>query len=50
MFLVVAGVVLAAIGGTGQTMAGMPLWKFLLSLGIGAWILYNIPNILRQFG
>lgn len=49
MFLVVAGVGLAATGTTGLTMYGMPLWKFLLQLGIGAWVLYNIPNILRQF-
>jgi len=49
MFLVVAGVGLAYTGPTGLRVMGMPLWRFLLTLGIGAWVLYNIPNILQQF-
>lgn len=49
MFLVVAGVFIAYSGPTGLYVMDYPLWKFLLGLGLGAWVLYNIPNIARQF-
>ena len=48
-FMIVASVVLVLSGGTGETMMGMPLWKFLLTAGFIAWVAYNVPNIFRQF-
>ncbi len=49
MLLVIFGVVLSQ-SGAGINFAGMPLWKLLLSLGLGSWMIYNGSNIMRLIG
>lgn len=49
MLLVIFGVALSQTG-AGINFGGMPLWKLLLGLGLGSWMIYNGANIARLLG
>ncbi|MFB6145711.1 MAG: hypothetical protein ABEJ99_04375 [Candidatus Nanohaloarchaea archaeon] len=49
MLLIIFGVVLSQ-SGVGINFGGMALWKLLLGLGLGSWMIYNGSNIARLLG